>query len=443
MTTATVVALLVTFGGAVGAQEASPEPGASSPPEQLAEPDERLVTATCLGKPATIVAIEGVETVGTAGADVIVGTDGDDTIRGGGGDDRICAGDGADTVEGGEGKDRLDGGPGDDRLFGGAGKDTLDGGPGHDVCKGGPGQGWLPSCNDKRRTTGTLVIRKSTRLDGPHQGPIVIDADRVTLDCAGYTVMGRGGGYGILLEGRRRVTVRRCEVTNFATGIRVTGSRRNAVYRNFTHDNAERGLELNLSDNNTINLNRAVDNGFGRPATSGFDVQESHRNLFKQNTASGNSEVGFNLVHGSDRNLFANNTVRGTGYAFQVDGDRNAFRRNHVSGARYNGFASIPTSDKNEFTKNTVTGTLGGEGFAIAGAGNTCTGNRSDDNAGVGFRDASVPGTNTYEGNTCVANRMGGSSPAGLCDDTVLLEPELTPEPAGSPDPVETPSVEE
>ena len=346
-------------------------------------------------------------------------------------------------VQGGEGKDHIDGGPGNDRLAGGAGRDTLDGGPGNDVCKGGPGHDWLPSCNDKRRTQGKLVIRKSSRLDGPHEGPIVIDADKVTLDCAGYSVTGRGGGYGILLEGRRRVTVRRCEVSNFATGIRVTGSRRNAVSRNFLHDNARSGLELNLSDNNTIHSNRAVDNGFERPSTSGFDVQTSHRNLFKLNTASGNSEVGFNLVHGSDRNLFANNTVKGTGYAFQVDGDRNAFRRNSVSGARYNGFASIPTADDNEFLKNTVAGTLGGEGFSMQGAGNTCTSNRSDDNAGFGFGDYSTPGANTYEDNTCVGNRMGSSSPEGLCDDTIPAEPEPSPQASDSPDTDETPRPEE
>lgn len=443
LTTATVAALLVTFGGTVGAQGASSDPEASPTPEQLAAAEERLATATCLGKPATIVAIAGFETVGTPDADVIVSTDGDDIIRGEGGNDRICAGGGADTVYGGAGRDLIDGGPGDDRLRGGAGKDTLDGGEGDDICTGGPGSDWLRDCNDSKATSGELVILSDTKLEGPHQGPIVIGADKVTLDCRGHTVSGRGDGNGILLEGRRRAGVVNCEVTDFASGIRVTRSERIAIDRNYIHDNTERGLELDRSVRNLIARNRVVDNGFGRPSTSGLDVQASRRNDFYLNTVSGDSEVGFNLAPDADRNRLINNTVKGTGYGFRVDGARNAFRRNHVTGPRHNGFRVSPTAASNVFVKNTVTGTLAGDGFDIQGTGGVYTLNRSFDNAGLGLKDTAGPGANTYAGNACVGNQVGGSSPEGLCDDSPPLESQPSPEPSDSTDSKGAPTAEE
>ncbi|PZG10576.1 hypothetical protein C1J01_36030 [Nonomuraea aridisoli] len=77
--------------------------------------------AECFGQKATIVALPGTPTVGTAGPDVIIGTDGPDHIDGLGGDDRIC------------------GLGGDDVLLGGLGNNLIDGGPGGDTMRSGPG----------------------------------------------------------------------------------------------------------------------------------------------------------------------------------------------------------------------------------------------------------------------------------------------------------------
>jgi|GEM_PF-1067871 len=102
-----------------------------------------------------------VETVGTAGSDVLAGTaerrnlliglagddslegrsaadrleggDGDDLLRGLSGDDVLEGGAGADTLEGGDGRDVLDGGDGADVLIGGLRADLLTGGPGADL----------------------------------------------------------------------------------------------------------------------------------------------------------------------------------------------------------------------------------------------------------------------------------------------------------------------
>ena len=116
----------------------------------------------CAGKPATIVAIPGVTTVGTPGRDVIVGTSKADVIRARGGRDLICSLGGRDRVNGGAGTDVIRAGGGNDRASGGGGKrdrvlgqagnDRLSGGAGaRDLCHGGPGRDrGRPSCERVR-----------------------------------------------------------------------------------------------------------------------------------------------------------------------------------------------------------------------------------------------------------------------------------------------------
>ena len=118
----------------------------------------------CQGEEATIVAVPGTTTTGTAGNDVIVGTAGADNIRAKsgadlicalGGDDEVSAAGGDDTVHGGAGADLVAGGGGTDSLFGGDGRDNLDGESGHDaldggadwdICQGGAGRNTLINC---------------------------------------------------------------------------------------------------------------------------------------------------------------------------------------------------------------------------------------------------------------------------------------------------------
>ena len=94
----------------------------------------------CRGRTPTIVAIQGVRTTGTSGADVILGTPVGDVIDGRGGDDWICGGRGNDLLHGDDGRDRLFGEADPDRLLGGAGADYLNGGVDFDIGKGGTGR---------------------------------------------------------------------------------------------------------------------------------------------------------------------------------------------------------------------------------------------------------------------------------------------------------------
>ena len=484
LATAVVLALLVTSGGAVGAQEASPEPGASPTPEQLVAAEELLATATCLGKPATIVAIAGVETIGTPGADVIVGTDGDDIIRGEGGNDRICAGAGADLVEGGDGQDRIDGGPGDDRLDGGAGNDTIDGGKGADEllggggrdslsgsggddtidggngkdrCAGGPGHDRLPSCNERRGTRGTLAITKNTTLKGPHKGNIVFIADNVRLDCGGHTITGRGKhdrriGQGVGIGISRRGTVRDCHVTNFSEGIfsNVSG----VVVRHSSADGNGQGFVIAAATRVTLTDNTANGND-----TWGFILsQGTKKSRLTGNVANDNRQTGF-VVNNSDNNTLRSNRAGGNPTNFSIslsrrntlidnrseeaihgfnlsDSDNNSFRGNSTVGDRESGF-TLNYSSRNTFENNTADDHRQGFTSFAESVDNTFRNNTATNNV-VGFSDDSFGGSgiagsrNTYTDNTCIGNGTPSVSD-GLCEDEVEPPPPAE-EPAASPD---------
>lgn len=106
----------------------------------------QVITAKCAGETATIVAVSGQVTKGTAGRDVIVGTPGADTIKALGGNDVVCGKGGDDKLVGGDGKDDLRGQGGDDKVAGGKGNDKVLGGVGDDLVTGGAGNdrvgGW-------------------------------------------------------------------------------------------------------------------------------------------------------------------------------------------------------------------------------------------------------------------------------------------------------------
>jgi Ca2+-binding RTX toxin-like protein len=92
----------------------------------------------CQGKPATVIASDGVAT-GTPQADVILGSKDSDLIRGRGGDDTICGRGGKDEIKGGQGEDRIQGNNGRDEVSGRAGDDELIGGKRSDVLRGNSG----------------------------------------------------------------------------------------------------------------------------------------------------------------------------------------------------------------------------------------------------------------------------------------------------------------
>ena len=58
---------------------------------------------------------------------------------------------------------------------------------------------------------------------------IIVEKDNITIDGAGYTLQGPGGGHGIDLTGRNNLTIRNMEVNNYLIGIYLDGSCYNKI----------------------------------------------------------------------------------------------------------------------------------------------------------------------------------------------------------------------
>jgi parallel beta-helix repeat protein len=223
--------------------------------------------------------------------------------------------------------------------------------------------GVTPTANAE--TSGTLVITSNTTLTEDHHGSIVIEADGVTLDCAGFRVVGPSSDPsiqdGIVVALRTGVTIRNCTVEGFPRGIILATSSGTTVVHNRLIGNGDNGLYLSNSDGSVITENVATGNsgsGYGGDfgwstfehniATAngghGFDMTRSSHNTFRRNVVTDNGGHGFKIFDDTDWNIF----------------DRNRVSRNGMTGfLMYGGFDAnqnyqLAPPDHNTFSRNEV-----------------------------------------------------------------------------------------
>jgi hypothetical protein len=73
------------------------------------------------------------------------------------------------------------------------------------------------------------TILSNTVLSSNQSSPgtcYTIGADSITLDCAGFWILGTGAGDGVLVKTRQDVTIKNCNIQNFVNGINITDSNR-------------------------------------------------------------------------------------------------------------------------------------------------------------------------------------------------------------------------
>ena len=108
-------------------------------------------------------------------------------------------------------------------------------------------------------TSGTLFVASDTTLTEDHNGSIVIAENNVTLDCAGFQVIGPDQLDGIHLQGRSGVTVQNCHVGGFLVGIKLDGSSGNYIIGNTSTGNDGNGIFLSDSSGNVVRDNASHD----------------------------------------------------------------------------------------------------------------------------------------------------------------------------------------
>jgi len=285
-------------------------------------------------------------------------------------------------------------------------------------------------------TSGVMLVNVDTTLTEDHTGQIVINADSVTLDCAGHRVTGVAAGSGIEIQNRTGVTVRNCDVSGFRNGIYLGGSSGNTIEKNHVHDNTMGALPAGIavwdSSGNTFSHNTATDNGSdgiifgtdsdGNTVVSNTATGNGRNGLFfwqnKNNVATGN-EARSNIEHGFVLGRSSGNTVTGntseqnvrSGFSVTSAVGNTLADNSAVENGEY-GFL-VAEVDNTDITGNTATAN-GVDGFLTDGTGGAVSGNESHRNGDVGFRNT---GARMYSENSCTGNLLAGSAPAGLCQE--------------------------
>jgi len=223
----------------------------------------------------------------------------------------------------------------------------------------------LPLLAAEASATSTWYIDSNTTLTEDHMGGIVINADNITLDCAGWRVIGSNDSDGIVIDGRSAVSVRNCIVEQFMYGIVVRSSSAGLLEHNEVRWNGLSGIDVCCGSvdvvvrQNTMHEN-GLDTGY-----SGIDVEYGSSDVVVSgNTSWGNGGNGFYMYQSSNL-VFDNNVAFSNSRGFDLDLEvtDSTFSNNRAVNNAGDG-VSVVLSDDNRFIANEVSGN-GGRGFQV------------------------------------------------------------------------------
>ena len=163
------------------------------------------------------------------------------------------------------------------------------------------------------------VITGNRTLTEDIDGPVVINADNITLDCQDHKITGPGGynsDIGISLYGNSNVTVKNCAIEKFGWGIYLENSVNNTFIKNDIFNNGA-GVFLMCSSGNEFSENNIFDNGLGLGISN--DTCLASNNLIYHNNFKGEQ---FQAAIDSPHNdLFDNGYPDGGNYWKDYAGD--------------------------------------------------------------------------------------------------------------------------
>jgi parallel beta-helix repeat protein len=198
-------------------------------------------------------------------------------------------------------------------------------------------------------------------------GRIRIRMPGITLDGAGYTVEGTGGGPGILAVGLSGLTIKGFNVKNFGNGIVLAGCGSSTVKENTVSGCYDSGIFLVNSNGNTVKDNKVHDNHW-----EGIWLQISSNNVIKDNEAWNHNEAGIFLWYWSDNNLIMDNDLHDNGdsnWGAAVFLSRyceyNTIKNNDLSNDNCVGVVLYTESNNNLVTENRIFQNLAGGIYAL------------------------------------------------------------------------------
>lgn len=145
------------------------------------------------------------------------------------------------------------------------------------------------NCGDTISTTTTLTGDVGSPASPCPGNGLVIGANSITLDCAGYTIYGNATGNGIYFDQKDSVIVKNCNIDNFSIGIAIsttatyTGSDNNLINNsNITNCNTGIILREASSGNNITNVDASNLN-------TGLEISRINRRLPDNNLIANNN----------------------------------------------------------------------------------------------------------------------------------------------------------
>jgi parallel beta-helix repeat protein len=274
------------------------------------------------------------------------------------------------------------------------------------------------------QTSGTLVITSDTTLTTDHHGSIVIGADDVTLDCAGYSVIGPSSDPdvedGIVIDGYSGVTVRNCVVQQFAYGIVVRNASAGLLEDNEVRLNDLSGIDVTGSVDVIVRQNTMHENGLNT-GYSGIDVEYGASDVVVAGNHSwGNGGNGFYIYQASNL-VFDNNDAFSNSRGFDLDLEvtDSTFSNNRAVNNAGDG-VSVVLSDNNRFSANEVSGN-GGYGFQVhRSSGNVLRSNDVQGNSADGISLNTESSYNVIRDNDIERNISTGIHITGGSDWNIL-----------------------
>ena len=189
---------------------------------------------------------------------------------------------------------------------------------------------------------------------------VVIMKSNIIFDGNGYTLQGKGSGYGVYwsgLDGTNNITIKNVIIKAFNLGISNSYSSNNNIIGNNITNNDE-GIHFNPSSNNSISGNNIAAN-----SQNGITLYSSSDNRIFGNSITANG-YGLFVEYSSSNNRVFGNSITANGYGIEVySSSNNNISGNEIKANSEDGIYVEYSSSNNRVFGNNITA----NGYGVIG----------------------------------------------------------------------------